>query len=413
MLFKKLFTALFVIGVVLSMTVAAQAHSWFDVSSGDWGTAANWTDDAEPTASDYASIGSLEPGYIYNPATCYVTQSGEVATGVTVGHGGTGTLYITGGTLTMANDYRIGRIQFDWGDATGTVYQSGGEVSQTSTLSARMTALGWGNGDAGYYNMSGGSLDVKGGRGLVVGICGYGEFNLSETGAVTVNKNLWVAGDVIGYLPPSGYDYGTTAESEGYVNQSGGSMTISDHLYVGYKGVGEYNISGGSLSVDDYVYIGTSTGTGKFEVEDVTAMISWNGSATIGANGTLSYVASAGGVSDIALDYAAGTLTINAAAALSFDLSAMSSAVNDILLIDNYGADAISGTFASYGEGDTVHTFGDGSYYTLTYVYDAGTDVSAANDMALVANPIPEPSTLALLAAGLIGLLAYAWRKRK
>ncbi|MBU4273117.1 MAG: PEP-CTERM sorting domain-containing protein [Planctomycetes bacterium] len=26
---------------------------------------------------------------------------------------------------------------------------------------------------------------------------------------------------------------------------------------------------------------------------------------------------------------------------------------------------------------------------------------------------IPEPSTLALLATGLIGLLCYAWRKRK
>ena len=26
---------------------------------------------------------------------------------------------------------------------------------------------------------------------------------------------------------------------------------------------------------------------------------------------------------------------------------------------------------------------------------------------------IPEPGTLALLAAGLLGLLAYAWRKRK
>jgi hypothetical protein len=29
------------------------------------------------------------------------------------------------------------------------------------------------------------------------------------------------------------------------------------------------------------------------------------------------------------------------------------------------------------------------------------------------ATVVPEPGTLALLAAGLMGLLAYAWRKRK
>ena len=32
---------------------------------------------------------------------------------------------------------------------------------------------------------------------------------------------------------------------------------------------------------------------------------------------------------------------------------------------------------------------------------------------ALILKPVPEPSTLLLAGAGLLGLLAYAWRKRK
>jgi len=40
-------------------------------------------------------------------------------------------------------------------------------------------------------------------------------------------------------------------------------------------------------------------------------------------------------------------------------------------------------------------------------------NIGPANLSFSILNPVPEPSTLALLASGLVGLLCYAWRKRK
>ena len=60
----------------------------------------------------------------------------------------------------------------------------------------------------------------------------------------------------------------------------------------------------------------------------------------------------------------------------------------------------------------TAVTFGNPTTGSSTFGYSTA-PTSAAASFSLVQPVVPEPSTLALLASGLFGLVAYAWRKRK
>ncbi len=65
---------------------------------------------------------------------------------------------------------------------------------------------------------------------------------------------------------------------------------------------------------------------------------------------------------------------------------------------------------------DNAYASGDLPYYSMEWGSTTGTSMSATVDNFGVpgAPPVPEPGTITLLAAaGLAGLLAYAWRKRK
>ncbi len=91
------------------------------------------------------------------------------------------------------------------------------------------------------------------------------------------------------------------------------------------------------------------------------------------------------------------------------------------ILLNNYGKSSATWSMGDFNYDGTVNLADLNlllNNYGRTFAGDSvsGAHLDAAAIGALRADGIsvvPEPGTLALLAAGLVGLLAYAWRKRK
>jgi len=87
----------------------------------------------------------------------------------------------------------------------------------------------------------------------------------------------------------------------------------------------------------------------------------------------------------------------------------------DVSIVADYAArtfDLTVGTSTATG----LDFRGDGSGHTIGAIYISSNSVpnrAHIDNLRLATTPIPEPSTLALLATGLAGLLCYAWRKRR
>jgi len=204
----------------------------------------------------------------------------------------------------------------------------------------------------------------------------------------------------------------------GYINQTGGSVTVTGKLLIGYKtgGDGTYTISGGSLGGSTgRMYIGCDGGDGefgKFKVVGSAATISFENDMYIAndsssssgdtGEGTVEFVFDAGGaVSKIQVlksiidsqdeDAAVAKLVVNMVAG---------TAAGDVVLIENTGSDGVVGGFDTLNgavatEG-SVYEIGSG-WFKLTYLYAAGADM-VGNDIALLV--VPEPMTIAILGLG-------------
>ena len=184
-----------------------------------------------------------------------------------VGHNGTGTFTMTGGTLVIQNQ-DINTAAFVVGNnsgAVGTFTQSGGAVD-----GGRALAIGL-NGGTGTYNLNTDTVNLSTPT-LTTGFIalgnnsGQGTFN-QQTATSNTTGSLFIGGQGTYNLDGGTLDVGTTIGGQGSIvgtsdsgallNQTGGTHTTNT-LIVGNRSdsSGTYSISGGDLIVSGQMFVG-------------------------------------------------------------------------------------------------------------------------------------------------------------
>ena len=214
-------TVLLMAAVMSSSALARAATLTWQVASGDWMAASNWSGGALPTSPDTALVD--------NGGTASVTQVGPICNTLALGDStGAGALNMTAGSLGVGFNLYCGQ------SGVGTFAQSGG------TTTVYDSYLGYNSGSNGSYNLSGGSLAEYS---LCVGNSGTGAFTQSggtnKLSAIPFLDSTHAIG-----LLCLGYSTG----SSGSYNLSAGLLT-SQIETVGFFGSGTFNQSGGTNSI--------------------------------------------------------------------------------------------------------------------------------------------------------------------
>jgi len=203
-------------------------NTWNDAGNpGVWNDPGNWSTGASPVNDACAGF------------------SGTATVGeINVGNGGTGSLVISGGTLS-ANPVDLG---VNLGDR-GTITQTGGTLNDDMIV---------GDAGAGSYTNNNATHNVTGNLILGNQSTGNGTYNLNNGGTLTVSNNMLVGNGGVGVF-----------------NQVAGPVTS-----------GTPQVSGGAAGVEGDVVIGAQSGSqGTYNLGDATAQspnLTVNGSIIIG-----------------------------------------------------------------------------------------------------------------------------------
>ncbi len=230
------------------VTVAGEDVFFDDgaAADSDWGTGENWSNNIEPIAAQNAYVGG--------GLTADITQVGEVADLLIVGHDGAilpgdGTVDMTGGSLTVTG-LRLGQ-----GTTIGTFNLIDGAL--TVGDAAQAVHIGDATGATGRLIMGDGAtaptLDYFGGRfevGTADGAAAYFEL---KSGTVTgANQNF-----IIGQGDDS-------SVSDVVIN--GGSFTTTGDLNMN-DGTATYTQTGGTVSVNDLQFMNNGANTSTMTIE--------------------------------------------------------------------------------------------------------------------------------------------------
>ncbi len=406
--------------LLLNSSVASAATYFWNVASGDWSTAANWQTGIQPTHSDAA--------WIQNGGKATITQIGETCYSLFLGTTNTGTVDITGGSLSAEYNEYVGY------SGTGTITQTGGTNSINDVL-----CLGYNPGSIGTYNLNGGMLitsSITKGSGTATFNFGGGTLQASGTFTSSLpmtltgnggNANVDTAGCAV--------TLSRVLSGTGGLNKLGsGTLTLSAaNTYSGIT-----TISQGTLALHDTGSIGSSSlidvQSGATFSFTITSGLSLGSVQTLEGAGTVkgSIVADAGshikpGDGIGTLTFFAGNLTLNSGAVLDFDLA--TTAASDKISITGVVAAYtlfLNGQQFSDFNFTALDGFGAGTYTLIDagkISGNLGANLSgtvggllasmskSGNDLILTV--APEPDTLFLLASALAGLLFYARQRGK